>query len=61
MTCAFTPPEAVIVEAPLLIEATKAPSEVASGIKTATEYLSNKEFNEQKIIEEILLEEDEFK
>ena len=35
-------------------------SGVACGIKTATEYLSNKEFNEQKIIEEILLEEDEF-
>ena len=35
-------------------------SGLACGIKTATEYLSNKEFNEQKIIEEILLEEDEF-
>lgn len=31
----------------------------ASGIKTATEYASNKEFNEQKVIDELKIEEEE--
>jgi GTP-binding protein EngB required for normal cell division len=33
-------------------------SAVIGGIKTASEYLSNKEFNEQKVIDELKLEED---
>ena len=34
-TLALTPPDAVIVDAPLLIDATNAPSDVASGTKTS--------------------------
>jgi hypothetical protein len=33
-------------------------SAAMGGIKTASEYLSNKEFNEQKVIDELKLEED---
>ena len=35
ITLAFAPPDAVIVDAPRLIDATNAPSEVASGTKTS--------------------------
>ena len=33
-------------------------SATLGGIKTASEYFSNKEFNEQKVIDELKLEED---
>ena len=35
VTLALAPPDAVIVDAPLLIEATRAPSEVANGTNTS--------------------------
>jgi GTPase SAR1 family protein len=55
----FCPPAAM---AALAIEYIAAGVEVgslaANGIKTASEYLSNKEFNEQTVIDEIKIEED---
>ena len=56
---AFCPPAAAaLFGIELIAGSVMLVSKVASDIKTLTEYISNKEFNEQKVIEELLLEED---
>ena len=56
----FCPPAALAALAiGYIAEGVQLGSLAVNGVKTASEYLSNKEFNEQKVIEEIKIEEEE--